>query len=162
MAIQGLNELMIQGLQAVYDGEQQGSQAAAAISDKATNPQLKQLLQQGSDQAKQHLQRVEQAITKAGGQVRGEPNAVVKGIVETGNKIMNQTQDPDARDAGIIASGQIAAHYYIAAYGTLRSYADTLGNQDVSQLAQSVLDEFKQRDQAMTQLATQVINPKAA
>lgn len=75
---------------------------------------------------------------------------------------MNEAQDPDARDAGIIASGQIALHYYIAAYGTLRSYADALGNQEASQLMQQTLDERKQQDQDMSRLAEQVVNPKAA
>ena len=68
----------------------------------------------------------------------------------------------DARDAGIIASGQIALHYHTAAYGTLRSFADALGNQEASQLMQQTLDERTQQDQDMPRLAEQVVNPQAA
>ncbi|GJG85445.1 hypothetical protein tb265_06260 [Gemmatimonadetes bacterium T265] len=77
-----------------------------------------------------------------------------------GNKIMTETQDPDARDAGIIASAPIALHYHVAAYGTLRSYADTSGNDEASRLMQT-LDERKQQDEVMTHLAEEVVNPKA-
>ena len=161
MPINGLQELMVQGMQAVYDAEQQGVNAAPQIEQKVTNPELKQKLQERTQRGQQQLQRLEQAIQKAGGQTRGEPNMIAKGILDTGNKIMNETQDPDARDAGIIASAQIAIHYYIAAYGTLRSYADALGNQEASQLMQQTLDERKQQDQDMSRLAEQVVNPAA-
>ncbi len=162
MAINGLQELMVQGMQAVYDAEQQGVNAAPAIAERATTPELKQKLQERTEKGRQQIQRLEEAIQKAGGQTRAEPNEIAKGILAVGNKIMNETQDPHARDAGIIASAQIALHYHMAAYGTLRSYADALGNQEASQLMQQTLDERKQQDQEMSQLATQVVNPKAA
>ncbi len=162
MAINGLQELFVQGMQAVYDAEQQGINAAPAIADRATHPELKQKLQERTDKGRQQVQRLEQAIQQAGGTPRGEPNEIAKGILAVGNKIMNETQDPDARDAGIIAAAQIALHYHMAAYGTLRSYADALGNQQASQLLQQTLDERKRQDQDMSRLAEQVINPKAA
>ncbi|HEY0777496.1 MAG TPA: DUF892 family protein [Gemmatirosa sp.] len=161
MAINGLQELFVQGLQAVYDAEQQGINAAPAIAARVTHPELKQKLQERTDRGQQQLQRLEQAIQQAGSTPKGEPNEIAKGILAVGNKIMNETQDPDARDAGIIASGQIALHYHMAAYGTLRAYAEALGNDEAAQLLQQTLDERKQQDQDMTQLAEQVVNPKA-
>ncbi len=107
------------------------------------------------------MQRLEQAIRSAGASPQGEANQIAQAILATGNKIMNETEDPDTRDAGLIASGQIAIHYYIAAYGTLGAYADTLGNQQASDLIQQTLDERKQQDRDMTHLAEQVVNPQA-
>jgi ferritin-like metal-binding protein YciE len=161
MPINGLQDLMVQGLQAVYDAEQQGLQAAPSIQERATNPELKQKLQERVQRGQEQLQRLEQALRAAGAELRREPNEVAQGILRTGEKIMSETQDPDARDAGIIASAQIALHYHMAAYGTLRSYADALGNREASQMLQQTLDERKQQDQDMTRLAEQVVNPQA-
>ena len=161
MPINGLQDLMVQGLQAVYDAEQQGLKAAPAIAQRATNPELKQKLQERAGRGQEQLQRLEQAIRAAGGQVRGERNMIAQGILQTGEKIMTETEDPDARDAGIIASGQIALHYHIAAYGTLKAYAKALGNQEAVQMLDQTLDERKQQDQDMTRLAEQVVNPAA-
>ena len=162
MAINGLQELFVQGLQAVYDAEQQGMKAAPAIAERATHPELKAKLQERTDKGQAQIGRLEQAIRAAGATPEGQPNPIAQGIAEVGSKIMNETQDPDARDAGIIASAQIALYYHMAAYGTLRSYADALGNQEASQLMQQTLDERKQQDQEMSRLAEQVVNPKAA
>ena len=162
MPIQGLQELMVQGLQAVYDAEQQGLRAAPAIAERATDPELKQKLDERTRRGQEQIGRLEQAIRAAGAEPAGEPNQIAQGILATADKIMNETQDPDARDAGIIASAQIALHYHMAAYGTLRSYADALGNADVSRQLQETLDERKQQDQDMTRLAERVVNPRAA
>ncbi len=162
MPIQGLQELMVQGLQAVYDAEQQGLRAAPAIAERATDPELRQKLDERTRRGQEQVGRLEQAIRAAGAEPGGEPNQIAQGILATADKIMNETQDPDARDAGIIASAQIALHYHMAAYGTLRSYADALGNADVSRQLQQTLDERKQQDQDMTRLAERVVNPRAA
>ncbi len=162
MPIQGLQELMVQGLQAVYDAEQQGLRAAPAIAERATDPELRQKLDERTRRGQEQVGRLEQAIRAAGAEPNGEPNQIAQGILATADKIMNETQDPDARDAGIIASAQIALHYHMAAYGTLRSYADALGNAEVSRQLQETLDERKQQDQDMTRLAERVVNPRAA
>lgn len=161
MPINGLQELMVQGLQAVYDAEQQGVNAAPAIEQRATNPELKQKLQERTAHGQEQLGRLAQAIRAAGADVRGEPNQIAQGILRTGEKIMDETEDPDARDAGIIASGQIAIHYHVAAYGTLKAYAEALGNQEAVQMLGQTLDERKRQDQDMTRLAEQVVNPAA-
>ncbi len=162
MPIQGLQELMVQGLQAVYDAEQQGLRAAPAIAERATDSELRQKLDERTRRGQEQIGRLEQAIRAAGAEPGGEPNQIAQGILATADKIMNETQDPDARDAGIIASAQIALHYHMAAYGTLRSYADALGNAEVSRQLQETLDERKQQDQDMTRLAERVVNPRAA
>ncbi|BDP44104.1 hypothetical protein DAETH_40730 (plasmid) [Deinococcus aetherius] len=159
---QGLQQLFVQGLQAVYSAEQQGLQAAQEIARNASDPQLQQLLQDQTQRAQGQIQRLEQAMGQAGASTEGIDNPIMRGILEAGQRIMSEAPDADTRDAGIIASGQIALHYYMAAYGTLRSYAQALGNQEAAEQMGQVLAERKEQDQQMTQLAEQVVNPQAS
>ena len=153
---------MVQGLQAVYDAEQQGVEGAQGIADAVTSPELKQEMQQGLDQTRNNLiPRLEQALEQAGAGTERVPNEIMKGILSVGKKIQTETSEPAVRDAGIIASAQIAMHYYIAAYGTLGAHAQTLGVTEVAQLCEQTVKEFKERDEKLTKIAEQVVNQQA-
>lgn len=161
MASEALRSLFNQGLQAVYDAEKQGLAVAPEVADAASTAELRGMLQTLTQQGERQVQRLEEALSKAGVTQSGIKNVIAEGIIAGGKQIMDSAPDSMSRDAGIIASAQIALHYYLAAYGTLRSYAQVLGETEVADLCQQNLDERKQQDQQFTQLAEQVINPSA-
>lgn len=162
MAINGLKELFGEGLRAVYAANQRGAEAAEATIQAASNPELKQMLQSGTEMAKGQVKRLEQVFQAVGAQPSGRQNDMIDGIIAASRKIVDEPTDASVRDAGIIASGQIAFHYYIAAYGTLASYARTLDMNEAADLLHQTLEEFKQHDEDYSRLAKQIVNPRAS
>jgi ferritin-like metal-binding protein YciE len=85
----------------------------------------------------------------------------MKGLVEEGKQMMEEDADEDVMDAGLICAAQKVEHYEIATYGCLRTYAEMLGYDDQADLLQETLDEEKDTDDNLTELAVSVINVDA-
>ncbi len=152
-----IKELYVQGLQAVHDAYDKGAQTADEISAAATDQRLKTQLSQGSQSAQQQKQTLLQVFAASGAQPEKIENATIDGMIATAKNIRERNQDPLARDLGIIASAQISFHYYIASLGTLRTYAQAIGENDSADMLQQLLDGIKQQDQQYTALSEQLI-----
>lgn len=161
MAINSLQDLMVQGLNELYSAEQLAVKAYPQMMENVSSPELKQALQQHLQQTQGQVQRLEQIFQQVGTSPGPNENHVMQGIIENGQKIVSQISDPVLRDAALIAGVQITEHYEIAGYGTARSYAQAVGQTQAAQLLEQTLNEEKQTDQQMTQLAEQIVNPKA-
>lgn len=153
---EALKKLVAQGLAALKAGGKIGSQAAADIGSDARDPELKAALQEGSQTAQQWATRIDRALQEAGGQGE-EDNPIVKALYEVGDKIRKTAPDDYSRDLGIIASGQLALHYWIAAFGTLQTYAAQLGLSQTEQDLQKSLDEAKAADKKHTEIAARIL-----
>ncbi len=153
---QALKQLMAQGLASLKAGGKIGSQAAGDIEQDAKDPQLKTALQQGSQTAQQWAGRIDRALQEAGGS--GEvDNPILKAHYEVSDRIRKQAPDDFSRDLGIIAGSQLALHYWIAAFGTMRAYAKRAGlSQTEGEMAQC-LQEAEQADKQMTDIAIQIM-----
>ncbi len=139
-----------------------GSQVAAGATDEiqndARNPQLKAALEQGNEQSKQWASRLDRALDEAGGpDEQSNQNPILEAHYEVSKKIRQQAPDDTSRDLGIIAAGQLALHYWIAAFGTLRTYAGQVGLTQTEQELQASLDEAKQADEQHTEIALQIM-----
>ena len=156
MANESLKTLVQQGLAALKAGSQVAAKATADIQQDAKNPQLKSALDQGNETSKQWATRIDRALQEAGGGGQQE-NPVLEAHFEVSKKIRQQAPDDYSRDLGIIAAGQLALHYWIASFGTLRTYAAQAGLQQTQQDMQSSLDEAKRADEQHTQLAEQIM-----
>jgi ferritin-like metal-binding protein YciE len=97
-----------------------------------------------------------------GEKVRGKHCEGIAGIVEEGKSIMEEDFDDETMDACLIAAGQRAEHYEIAAYGTLVAWAEALGHTEAAALLQQTLDEEKAADEKLSGLAEGGINQTAA
>lgn len=156
MNTEDLKQLIKDGLAAQQAGSKVAEKATDDILDDATNPELKSMLQQGNDRAKQWKQRIERAITEAGG-VDDQDNEILEAHYDVSKEIRDQADTDQVRDLGIIASGQLALHYWIASFGTVASYAKAAGlTQTAQELHQSV-QEAKQADEQHTQLAERLL-----
>ena len=141
-----------------------GGQAACAsaaettkkVAEMAANPELKEAVQQGSKFTSEWHERMGKAASMVGGGQQMAGNPIMEAIEQVGGKIMREAKDPVARDLGIIATGQLALHYYISAFGTMAAYAKMLGMQDVAQSIHQCGQEAKQGDERYTELAAKI------
>lgn len=156
MADQELRTLVAQGLQALRAGGEVARRATAEIENDVRDSELKAALQVGNQAAEQWKQRVDRAVEEAG-PAEDTGNPVLEAHYQTSRLIRQKAPDELTRDLGIIAAGQLALHYWIAAFGTLRTYASALGMDGVARDMQACLDEAKQADQQHTDIAQRLL-----
>jgi ferritin-like metal-binding protein YciE len=156
MQNEAVKHLLTQGLHYVQAAGEIGSRSAAKTAEQASHPDLKQILDLGAKNAQQWHEKLQQCVQQLGGVSEPQKNEIVEAISMVSDKISQQTKDPMARDLGIIAAGQMALHYYIAAFGTLASYAEMLDMPEQRDVLRKCLQEAKTGDEKYTQLATQI------
>lgn len=156
MVDQNLKALAAQGLQAMKAGSEIAAAATAEIERDATDADLKSALRSGSKTSEQWAQRIERALAEAGGS-EDVGNPVIQANTETSRRIRQTAPDDLTRDLGIIASGQFALHYWIASFGTMRTYASALEMTQTEKDMETSLDEAKAFDKAHTALAKKLL-----
>jgi ferritin-like metal-binding protein YciE len=163
MKVENLQQLFVKELRDLYDAENQITEALPKMIDAAHNTQLKSALQEHLDVTQQQISRLEQIFSKLGEKPTGETCKGMKGVIKEGNEMVSHGGDPATVDAGIISAAQRVEHYEMAGYGTVRTYAELLGKQDIAKLLQQTLDEEKQADETLTGIARGVnLEAKAA
>ena len=156
MENESLKELIAQGFAALKAGSKVAAKATDEIQNDAQDPRLKDALTQGNETSRQWESRIDQALAEAGG-ADEQQNPVLEAHYEVSRRIRQHAPDAVSRDLGIIAAGQLALHYWIASFGTLRTYAAQVGLSQTEQDMQTSLDEAKQADEQHTQLAKQIM-----
>ena len=109
-----------------------------------------------------HVERLEQVFEKIGEKAAAKKCEAMDGLITEAEEIMKDTEDGLVRDAGIISAAQKVEHYEIASYGTLVSFANTLGESAAAGLLEKTLNEEKEADQTLTDIAVSSINLDAA
>jgi ferritin-like metal-binding protein YciE len=161
MAEKTLNDLFLTTLKDVYYAEKAILRALPKMAKAAESEEVKAAFLKHKDETAGHVERLEQVFDILGKKASGKTCEAIKGIVEEGQEIMEDFEDSDALDAGLIAAGQAIEHYEISRYGTLRTWAQQLGMRDAARLLDQTLAEEKKTDQLLTQLAEANANPKA-
>lgn len=156
MQMQDLQSLYVHKLQDIYSAEQQALELMQQSVGMAQSPELKQGISLHIDQTQQQIQRLGQIFQKLGEQPGSETCEGMKGIVQEAQKLMQQPASPEVLEAGMIACQQAVEHYEIAGYGTARTYAQLLGEQEAAELLTQTLEEEKMTDEKLTQIAQQV------
>jgi ferritin-like metal-binding protein YciE len=156
MNTEALKQLVKDGLAAQKSGSKIAAKATDEIQDSATNSELKAMLQRGNETSKQWEQRIERAIDEAGG-VDEQDKDIVEAHYEVSKEIRSQADTDQVRDLGIIASGQMALHYWVASFGTVAAYAKAAGLSQTAQELQSSVEEAKQADEQYTALAQRLL-----
>ncbi|MCW3060982.1 MAG: ferritin-like protein [Capsulimonas sp.] len=161
MELKELNDLYIDELKDLYNAEHQILEALPKMADTATSPKLKKAFQTHIKQTEVHVQRLEQIFEKLGEKPTGKVCKAMKGLVAEGAEMIKEDATPYVKDAGLITSAQRVEHYEMAGYGSVRTFAKTLGYDDAAALLQQTLDEEQQTDLNLTSLAEATINDKA-
>jgi len=161
MAEKTLNDLFLMTLKDVYYAEKAILRALPKMAKAAESEDLKEALLVHRDETAGHVERLEQVFGILGKKASGKTCEAIKGIIEEGQEIMEDFEESDALDAGLIAAGQAIEHYEMTRYGTLRTWAQQLGMRDAASLLDQTLAEEKKADQLLTRLAEGSANTKA-
>ncbi len=163
MKLENLQQLFLKELRDLYDAENQITEALPKMIEAAHYGQLKSALQEHLNVTKQQVSRLDEIFRQLNEKPTGETCKGMKGVIKEGDEIASQGGDPSTIDAGIISAAQRVEHYEIAAYGTVRTYAQLLGRTQIAQLLQQTLNEEKEADEKLNQIASSVnIEAKAA
>jgi ferritin-like metal-binding protein YciE len=156
-----LKELYIEELRDIYDAETQLVKALPEMAKAATSEELRSGFEKHLEQTKEHARRLEQVFRELGEKAKGKKCKGMQGLVAEGKEVIDDDFEGDVKDAALIAAAQRVEHYEIAAYGTVRTCAEILGLQTASSLLKKTLQEEKETDEKLTELA-ESINVQAA
>ncbi len=159
--MESMQKLYLEELRDVYDAEKQLVQALPKMAKNASHKQLRTAFEEHLAMTQEQVRRLETIFDNLGEKPSGKKCKGMQGLIEEGEEIMKQEGDPDVKDAAMISAAQRVEHYEIAAYGSLRTYANELGLKDHAELLQRTLDEEGNTDKRLTQLATSRVNRDA-
>ena len=157
MAAKSLQELFVEELRDMYDGEKQLTRALPKMAKAATADELREAFTSHLKETENQLTRLEQVFRSIGETARGKKCEGIEGIVEEGKTAMEEL-DGAILDAALIAGAQKVEHYEIASYGTLAYFAELLGEGKAKELLAKTLDEEKSADDKLTQIAKSRVN----
>jgi ferritin-like metal-binding protein YciE len=156
-----LHDAFVDELRDAYDAEKQLLKALSKMAKAATSVDLQQAFESHLEETRGHVSRLEEAFALIEEKPRGKHCDGIAGIIDEGQSVMDENFDDATMDACLIASGQRAEHYEMAAYGTLVAWARIVGQGDVAELLQQTLEEEEAADQKLTALAEGGINQDA-
>jgi ferritin-like metal-binding protein YciE len=160
MEHQALRELYVDELKDIYNAENQLVKALPKMAKAATSDELRTGFEEHLEQTRGHVQRLEQIFKELGEKPSGKKCKGMEGLVAEGQEMMGEDFEDDVMDAALISAAQRVEHYEIAAYGTVRTYAELLGEDTAVQLLEQTLEEEKETDQKLPDMASE-INVKA-
>ena len=160
--VDSLEALLQEELKDLYDAEKQLTKALPKMIKKATAEELRSAQDEHLAQTEQLVERLEQAFEQLGIPVRGRKCKGMQNLIAEGEEMIGEAEEDATRDAVMIAAAQKVEHYEISGYGTARTWASRLGNEDVAALLEETLEEEKEADQRLTEIAESLVNPAAA
>jgi ferritin-like metal-binding protein YciE len=160
--MEALQKLLQDEIEDLYDAEHQVIKALPKMIEGSSSPELQRALKEHLTVTQKQVTRLEQIFQDLGEKPRKKPCKGMAGIIAEGTEMLEEDLEDATMDAGIIGAAQKVEHYEIASYGTARTLAQTLGNNEVAQLLEETLDEEKEADELLTQIAESSINAEAA
>jgi ferritin-like metal-binding protein YciE len=157
-----LDELLQDELKDLYSAENQIIKALPRMAKGASSPELKRAFERHLEETRRQVDRLNQIGEMLEMKLTGKKCKGMEGLIEEGKEVMEELDDEDAIDAGLIGAAQKVEHYEIAAYGTARTHAEMLGYTRVARLLQQTLNEEGAADKKLTALAESVVNYEAA
>lgn len=157
------HELFVEELKDIYWAEKHLVKALPKMQKAATSEELANCIGEHLEVTKEHVSRLEQIFEMIGKKPQAKKCEAMEGLIAEGQEVVEDTEeDSMVRDAGIIIASQKIEHYEIAAYGTLRTFARKMGHDDIADLLQQTLDEEKEADSLLTEVAESHVNEEAA
>jgi ferritin-like metal-binding protein YciE len=162
MNLQTLRDAYHEQLKDMYSAEKQLTEALPKMLEAANSPDLKRAIQEHLTVTERQLQRVSRLLESSNMSAGSKKCKAMEGLIEEASEILKKDGDKDARDAAIIAAAQKVEHYEIASYGTLRSWAMTIGEREAASILQEILDEEYLADKTLTGIAESHLNRQAS
>jgi ferritin-like metal-binding protein YciE len=162
MAVKTMEDLFIETTKDIYYAEKQILKALPGMVKKAGSEKLKDALETHRQETEGQIDRLDQVFKLFDVAPRGKKCDAIEGIIAEAKEHMEDIDDKQILDAGMIGSAQTVEHYEIARYGTLIAWAKQLGRDDAMKLLKANLEEEKQADRLLTEIAEAAVNQKAA
>jgi ferritin-like metal-binding protein YciE len=159
--MKSMDDLFYALLQDVYFAEKQLVKALPKLAKKSSDKTLQKAFKDHLEETNGHVDRLEKAFEMIDKKPRGKKCDAILGIVAEGKEVMEEADDEEVLDAGILAAAQAAEHYEIARYGTLCAWANQLGKPQIARLLHQTLEEEKKADRLLTSIADRSVNKAA-
>ena len=160
-AAHGLRELFENELKDIYWAEKALTKAIPKMIKNATSAELVNALKDHLTVTEEQVTRLEQVFEAIDMKPQAKKCEAMAGLIKEAEEIMSDTEKGVVRDAGIILAGQKVEHYEIATYGTLRAFARILGEDKAAFLLEETLEEEKEADEKLSEIAEASINMEA-
>jgi ferritin-like metal-binding protein YciE len=160
-AASGLKELFEDGLKDLYWAEKALVKALPKLVKNSSNASLKAAIEEHIAVTERQVTRLEEVFESIDKKPSAKKCDAMQGLIEEAETVIQETEPGVVRDAGIIYAAQKVEHYEIASYGTLRAFAEALGLEEAESLLKETLDEEKEADVQLTELAVSAINEDA-
>jgi ferritin-like metal-binding protein YciE len=162
LKLNSLRDLLFEELRDLYSAETQLIDALPKMAEAATSRELKSAFKHHLEETRRQVSRLENVFQQMGEKSSGETCEAMKGLIREGEVLVKAEGDPDVRDAGLIGAAQRVEHYEMAGYGTARSLARRLGENQVAETLQQTLNEEAEADKKLTSIAESQVNVSAA
>lgn len=162
MAVATLQDLFVEQLGDLLDAEKQLVKALPQMAEAASTKQLRQAFQHHLEQTKGQVHRLEQVFNLIGVKADQGDCKAMEGLVKEAQEILKGPGGPAVVDAGLIAAAQKVEHYEMATYGSVRTWAEELGNRQAAELLQTTLNEESAANEELTEIAETNVNAGAA
>jgi ferritin-like metal-binding protein YciE len=157
-----LHALLVEQMRDLLDAERQITKALPRMAKKASSGAVQAAFREHLEVTQEQIERLTRAFEELGEPARAKKCKGMQGLIEEAQEDMQEIDDEDVLDAALIAHAQKVEHYEMAGYGTARTHAQRLGLDDVAQLLEQTLQEEKETDRKLTELAESMVNPQAA
>lgn len=162
MKVKSLEDFFVQTLQYAFDAEKQQARGLSKLAKAVSTPQLREAFEQHQGETQEQIKRLEQVFEALEKKAHGTSNPVVHAFIEEVDNIIEKIEASPLRDAALCVSANQVEHYEIAVYGSLRRFAELMGNKQIVQLLEKTLEEEKQADAKITEVGEQYVNEQAA
>ncbi len=162
MPLKNMKDLFVHGLKDIYYAEKKLVQNLPRMAKKVESAELAEAIKQHLKETESQVTRLEKVFDLIEMAPKGKKCPGIDGLLEEGKEIIEEAEDPDALDAGLLAAAQAVEHYEISRYGTLIAWAEELGMWDAASLLKETLAEEKNADRLLSQLAEGKLNREAA
>jgi len=152
------DDLLKEELQDLYDAENQIIQALPKMVDAASSEELKSAFEDHLEQTREQVKRLDRVFKSIGEKPQRKTCEGMQGLLKEGEKIIAEIAKSPVLDAAIIGAAQKVEHYEISAYGTARTMAEMLGQQDAAELLEETLEEEKATDETLTEIAESIMS----
>lgn len=157
-----MEELFLDEIRDLYDAEKQLTKALPKMAKASVSDELREAFEGHLAQTQNQVERLERIFEALGEKATGRKCAAMSGLIKEGDEMVSDSEETAVRDAGLIAAAQKVEHYEISGYGSARTHAEILGHDEAVSLLDETLQEEKDADEKLNDLAQSAINEEAA
>ncbi len=162
MKIESLEELFLEELKDLYHAEKQLVKALPKMAKAATSEELRTAFTDHLEQTKNHVLRLEQVFETVDEKAKAKVCKGMQGLIEEGQETIAEVALEQLADLGLIAAAQKVEHYEISGYGTMRTFAQILGNQEAVRLLSETLKEEEAADKLLSGISQSLLKESLA